>query len=87
MVGFLPVSKAGWLSGVNNLRVCHLPLLRIQAHSLLQAFPLGQSGEYSTACMFTEEETQKLYERTCVSLQSKGKVCAFEPTMHGSSIS
>jgi aspartate-semialdehyde dehydrogenase len=29
-----------------------------------------------------EEETQKLYEKTCVSLQSDGKVCPFEPMIH-----
>ncbi|KAI9509991.1 hypothetical protein F5148DRAFT_1374784 [Russula earlei] len=61
MVGILRVAKAGWLSGFNNLTV----------------FTLGAPGRYSTACMFTEAETQLLFEKQKEILQSGGLDISF----------
>ncbi|KAI9509989.1 hypothetical protein F5148DRAFT_1374783 [Russula earlei] len=55
------VAKAGWLSGFNNLTV----------------FTLGAPGRYSTACMFTEAETQLLFEKQKEILQSGGLDISF----------
>jgi hypothetical protein len=74
LVGILRVAKAGWLSGVNNLNVSFLPpYFNSSAHHFSQVYPMGESLEYSTACMFTEEETQMVYNHQNMALPP-GKV-------------
>jgi hypothetical protein len=62
-VGILRVAKAGWLSGVNNLKVnWRLSFLMIATYLPLQVFTMDVD-RYSKACMFTEDETRKLFDR------------------------
>ena len=70
LVGILHVAKAGWFSGVNNVIVSFLPFyFNSAAHHFLQVYPMGETTGYSTACMFTEEETQMVYNRQNMALQ------------------
>jgi hypothetical protein len=71
VVGILRVAKAGWFSGVNNLNVIQfLPFVCLLSECRLQVYMLGDSGRYSTACMFTEAETRLLYEEQKKALES-----------------
>ncbi|KIM76795.1 hypothetical protein PILCRDRAFT_12500 [Piloderma croceum F 1598] len=59
VVGVMPVAKAGWFPGVNNLSVFRL-----------------DSERYSTACMFTGDETERLYNQE-VALRGDGNPLSF----------
>jgi hypothetical protein len=76
MVGILWVTKAGWLSGVNNLKVIqYLSFIAFYSAAVLQICILSEQGKYSTVNMFTEVETQLLYKGQKKKLKSCGSVC------------
>jgi len=60
------------LSGVNSIEVnmFFISFLGSQAIKIehLQVYPFGKHARYSTACMFTEEETRGLYKKQLASL-------------------